>query len=294
MKIVLLGKLGQVGFELKRALSPFGQIVAPDRQELQLSNLKAVNDFVNQVKPDVIVNAAAWTNVDGAETERELAHRLNAELPRVLAKYARDNDCKLVHYSSDYVYPGTGTQAWSEESKTNPINYYGVTKLDGDQAIVDSVSDYLIFRTSWVYSARRNNFMKTMLRLAEFKQDLSIIDDQIGSPTTARLIAQTTVLALRSQLKAGIYNLATKGHISWYQFAKAIFNKAESFNFNSVLEKVNSIPTEEYPTPAKRPLNSRMNTSKLERALDITLPSWEDELVDTLEEYLEKKWKVLS
>ncbi|MGM7448760.1 dTDP-4-dehydrorhamnose reductase [Idiomarina sp. ST20R2A10] len=289
MKILLLGRSGQVGFELKRALSPFGQIVVPDRQELDLSKLDAVDDFVNKAKPNVIVNAAAWTNVDGAEIETESAYRLNAELPRLLASCAKATSSKLVHYSSDYVYPGTGNQEWSEESETSPSNYYGLTKLEGDQAIIESGADYLIFRTSWVYSARRNNFMKTMLRLAESKKELSIINDQIGSPTTARLIAQTTVLALRSQLKTGIYNLAAQGHISWYRFAEAIFNKAEFFDFNSALEKINSIPTKEYPTPAKRPLNSRMNVSKLESALNITMPSWEDELADTLEEYLEKK-----
>ncbi|RUO76947.1 dTDP-4-dehydrorhamnose reductase [Idiomarina seosinensis] len=289
MKILLLGKSGQVGFELKRALSPLGQIAAPNRQELDLSDSDAVSDFVNKTKPNVIVNAAAWTNVDAAETEKELAYKLNAELPRLLANCAKAVGSKLVHYSSDYVYPGTGTQAWSEESETNPLNYYGMTKHDGDQTIVDSGSDYLIFRTSWVYSARRNNFMKTMLRLAESKKELSIINDQVGSPTTARLIAQTTVLALRSNLQAGVYNLAAKGHISWYQFAKAIFNQVEVLNFNSSIERMNAIPTEDYPTPAKRPLNSRMNTSKLESALDITLPSWKDELSDTLEEYLERK-----
>lgn len=289
MKILLLGKSGQVGFELKRALSPVGKIVAPGKEELDLSNLDAVYGFANKTQPDVIVNAAAWTDVDGAETNRNSAFRLNTLIPAVLANYARENHCKLVHYSSDYVYPGTGTQAWSEESETSPLNYYGETKLDGDQAIVDSGSDYQIFRTSWVYSARRNNFMKTMLRLAESKQELSIINDQIGSPTTARLIAQTTVLALRGQLTAGIYNLAAQGHISWYQFAKAIFDRAGLFNFNSGLERVNSISTEEYPTPAQRPLNSRMNISKLESALGITLPNWEDELADTLEEYLEQK-----
>ncbi|MBJ7265749.1 dTDP-4-dehydrorhamnose reductase [Idiomarina abyssalis] len=289
MKILLLGKSGQVGFELKRALSPFGDIVAPNRYELDLAKLDAVNDFVNKTKPDVIVNAAAWTDVDGAEVNKNSALRLNTILPTLLATYAKEKQCKLVHYSSDYVYPGTGTQAWSEESQTNPINYYGVTKLDGDQAIEDSETDYLIFRTSWVYSARRNNFMKTMLRLAESKRELGIIDDQIGSPTTARLIAQTTVLALHSNLKAGVYNLAAKGYISWHKFAESIFSKAKLFDFDSALEKVNAIPTQDYPTPAKRPLNSRMNVSKLESALNITMPSWEDELADTLEEYLEKK-----
>jgi len=288
MKILLLGKSGQVGFELKRSLSLLGDIVAPNRHELDLEKLDAVNDFVNKTKPDVIVNAAAWTDVDGAETNKNLTLRLNTVLPALLATYAKENQCKLVHYSSDYVYPGTGTQAWSEESKTSPINYYGVTKLESDQAIENSGSDYLIFRTSWVYSARRNNFMKTMLRLAESKRELSIIDDQIGSPTTARLIAQTTVLALHSNLKTGVYNLAAKGHVSWHQFAESIFTKAKLFDFDSVLEKINAIPTREYPTPAKRPLNSRMNVSKLESALNITIPSWEDELADTLEEYLEK------
>lgn len=289
MRILLLGKSGQVGFELKRTLSPLGYIIAPSRSDLELINLGAVRDFLDAEKPSLIVNAAAWTDVDGSEENQELAYRLNTLLPKVLVDYSNTNRCKLVHYSSDYVYPGTGIEPWSEESDTRPVNYYGETKLKGDQVIVGGCSDYLIFRTSWVYSARRNNFMKTMLHLAESKKELSIINDQVGSPTTARLIAQTTLLALQGQLSKGVYNLSAKGQISWYQFAKAIFDEAELLGFHSALQKVSPISTAGYPTIAERPRNSRMDTSKIENALGVTLPSWENELINTLEEYLEKK-----
>lgn len=289
MDILLLGKSGQIGFELKRTLAPLGKIKAPSSAELDLTDTAVVDRYLIDIAPSVIVNAAAWTNVDGAESEPEVAYQLNTQLPRAIANYCKKNDCKVVHYSSDYVYPGSGKEEWLESSDTHPVNYYGQTKLEGDNAIIESDANYLIFRTSWVYSARRNNFMKTMLRLAETKKELSIINDQIGAPTTARLIAQTTALSLYGNLEKGVYNLATKGEVSWCQFAKEIFKKASLRGKSFALESVSSIPTTEYPTPAPRPLNSRLNTSKLESALGIKLPFWEDELADTLEEYLEEK-----
>ncbi|MBR9868184.1 MAG: dTDP-4-dehydrorhamnose reductase [Oceanospirillales bacterium] len=291
MNIVLLGKTGQVGFELHRTLSPLGRIDAPSRSELDLMSELAVNDYLISRKPDLIVNAAAWTAVDDAEEYQAEAQRLNAELPAQLALYAVDRNIRLVHYSTDYVYPGTGTLPWVETSPTGPLSVYGKTKLAGDHAVEHSGADYLIFRICWVYSARGNNFMKTMLRLAKSKTELNIVADQIGTPTPARLIAQVSTLAVRDELKCGIYQLASKGETSWYGFATEIFNQAVQMGETLLLTQDNarSINTLNYPTPARRPANSRMNVNKLENALNIELPDWQSQLTITLAEYLEKK-----
>lgn len=282
MHILLLGKTGQAGFELHRTLSPLGLIIAPGRQELDLTNEQAVDNYLAQKKPNLIVNAAAWTAVDAAETQQAGAQRLNAGLPAQLAQYAAANNARLLHYSSDYVYPGTGTAPWQETSTTGPLSVYGQTKLEGDEAIQKSGADHLIFRTSWVYGTRSNNFMKTMLRLAESKTELSIVADQIGAPTPARLIAQVTALAIHSKLESGLYHLAPTGETSWQGFAKEIFCLAGKNT------KANPIPTRDYPTPAKRPMNSRMDMTKLQQALNIQLPDWQSQLALTLNEYLEK------
>jgi len=282
VNILLLGKTGQVGFELHRTLSPLGTITAPSREELNLMDEQAVSQFLARIKPNLIVNAAAWTAVDAAEDQQVDAEGLNAGLPKQLAKYAAANNARLVHYSSDYVYPGTGETPWQETSPTGPLSHYGKTKLQGDQTIEQSGADYLIFRTSWVYSARGNNFMKTMLRLAQSKTELNIVADQIGAPTPARLIAQVTTLAIHSPLVKGIYHLAPQGEASWQGFAKEIFRLA---GHNTT---ANPISTSDYPTPATRPLNSRMEVTKLERALNIQLPTWQSQLALTLNEYLEQ------
>ncbi|WP_417522027.1 dTDP-4-dehydrorhamnose reductase [Marinobacter sp.] len=281
MNILLLGKTGQVGFELHRTLSPLGTISAPSREDLNLLDEQAVDQFLANTKPSLIVNAAAWTAVDAAENQQVEAQRLNAGLPAQLARYAVANNARLVHYSSDYVYPGTGTNPWQETSSTGPLSVYGQTKLEGDQAIQSSGADHLIFRTSWVYSARGNNFMKTMLRMAESKTELNIVADQIGAPTPARLIAQVTALAVHSTLEVGLYHLAPTGETSWQGFAKEIFR------LGGKNTKANPIPTSDYPTPATRPLNSRMDTTKLQQALNIQLPDWQSQVALTLNEYLE-------
>ena len=291
MTSLLLGKTGQVGFELHRTLSPLGAIIAPTRAELDLMDEQAVNACLASTKPDLIINAAAWTAVDAAEDQPGEAERLNTGLPAQLAAYARAEKIRFVHYSSDYVYPGTGETPWKENSPTDPVSHYGKTKLAGDQAIEQSGADHLIFRTSWVYSARGNNFMKTMLRLAHSKTELKIVADQIGAPTPARLIAQVTTLALHNQLESGLYHLAPKGETSWYGFAREIFDMAghagEALTIAN--SNVHPIPTADYPTPAPRPLNSRMDVTKLEHALNIQLPDWQNQLAVTLTEYLEKE-----
>jgi dTDP-4-dehydrorhamnose reductase len=303
MNIFITGGNGQVGFELQRQFAPFGTILAPTRQELDLTNADAVEAYLAKHQPGLILNAAAYTAVDKAESEPQQAKRLNAELPAQLAEYAAKQGIHLVHYSTDYVYPGNGEPPWQEDSPTGPLSVYGQTKLEGDEAVAKSGANYLIFRTSWVYAARGNNFMKTMLRLGREREALNIVNDQIGAPTPARLIAQATALAftthdsrftthhspLTIHIPSGIYHLAPRGETSWHGFACEIFEQARKAGETLAIKPQGAagIPTAEYPTPAQRPLNSRMNLSKLEAALGVTLPTWQAQLGLTLKEYLE-------
>lgn len=288
MRILVTGANGQVGFELERQLSLLGEVLAPNRQALDLADERAVAHWLDTYRPELIVNAAAFTAVDRAESEPQQARRLNAGLPAQLAAYAAERAVPLVHYSSDYVYPGHGTQPWLESSETAPLSVYGRTKLEGDQAIEASGCRHLIFRTSWVYSARGNNFMRTMLRLGHGREALSIVADQIGAPTPARLIAQVTSLALEKQIPTGIYHLAPRGETSWHGFANEIFRLAALHGETLAIVPANvaAIPTEDFPTPAKRPLNSRLSLGKLETALDCELPEWQQQLRLTLQEIL--------
>lgn len=304
MNIFITGGNGQVGFELQRQFAPFGTILAPTRQELDLTNAEAVNVYLEKHQPGLILNAAAYTAVDKAESEPEQAKRLNAKLPAQLADYAAMQGIPLVHYSTDYVYPGNGEKPWQEDSLTGPLSIYGQTKLEGDDAVVSSGAKHLIFRTSWVYAARGNNFMKTMLRLGREREALNIVSDQIGAPTPARLIAQITALACTNHhspstthhslftinIPQGIYHLAPRGETSWHGFASEIFKTARGLGEELAIapEGVTGISTAEYPTPAKRPLNSRMALSKLENSLGITMPTWKSQLGLTLREYLDQ------
>ncbi|SEQ95404.1 dTDP-4-dehydrorhamnose reductase [Amphritea atlantica] len=294
MNILVTGGSGQVGFELQRSLAIFGRVDAPDRQHLNLEDLDQVAAYLEATKPGLIVNAAAWTAVDKAETEQDSARIVNADLPAVLAGYAARNNIWLIHYSSDYVYPGNGTTPWSETDQTAPLSVYGKTKLLGDDNIAASGCHYMIFRTSWVYSARGNNFMKTMLRLGAEREQLSIVNDQWGVPTPARLIAEITALAVsRSQQMAsqgsGIYHLAPSGETNWCRFAESIFALAREEGFKLKVAQVTGIPTSDYPTPASRPLNSRLSLEQIERELGIIMPDWYSQLQMTLEEYLSLK-----
>ena len=297
MNILITGGNGQVGFELQRQFAIFGNVIAPTRSELDLTDAQAVDTYLAEHKPALILNAAAYTTVDKAESEPEQAKRLNAELPAQLAQYAAQNGITLVHYSSDYVYPGNGVTPWQEDSPTAPLSIYGQTKLEGDEAIVESGANHLIFRTSWVYAARGNNFMKTMLRLGREREALSIVNDQIGAPTPAHLIAQVTALAftprdslLTPHIPQDIYHLAPRGETSWHGFACEIFSQASKAGQELAITLKNTagIPTSDYPTPAKRPLNSRMSLAKIEAVLGVTLPHWQSQLALTLSEYCEK------
>ncbi|MGB0663331.1 MAG: dTDP-4-dehydrorhamnose reductase [Pontibacterium sp.] len=292
MKIFLTGSSGQVGFELLRDLSTIGVVTAPSRQELDLSDTAAVSSFLEQLQPDLIVNPAAWTAVDAAEGNEVGATLLNQSLPEALSLYAKQQQTPIIHFSTDYVYPGNGDSPWSEESETGPLSIYGRTKLAGDNTIKQSGVPHLIFRTSWVYAARGNNFLRTMLRLGMERESLSVVNDQIGAPTPARLISCITLLAatrlLSNTIETGTYHLVTNGYTSWHGFAKEIFQQVQGrlpLSIDPVA--LQGIPSSEYPTPATRPLNSRLDVSKLEAALGIQMPTWQSQLKLTLDEYLQ-------
>lgn len=288
MKILITGGSGQVGFELQRTLALFGEILAPSQAELELTDLSAVSQYLKLQQPDLIVNAAAHTAVDKAESEPELAYLLNTELPKLFADYSRDHDSWLVHFSTDYVYDGSGTAPREETAATAPLSVYGASKLAGDQAIQNSGSLYFIFRTSWVYGSRGHNFVKTMLRLGAERETLNIVNDQIGAPTTARLIAEVTAQAVaqRHVNKQGLYHLTCVGECSWHTFAQEIFKQAscKGIPLKISLENVFGIPTSQYPTPAKRPLNSRLKVNKLEQQFNLKLPDWKEQLALVLAE----------
>ncbi|WP_116473696.1 dTDP-4-dehydrorhamnose reductase [Zobellella maritima] len=296
MHILLLGKNGQVGWELQRALAPLGRLTALDRHATEycgdLAKPEGLKQSIRALKPDVIVNAAAYTAVDKAESEPEQARQINADSVAVLAQEAEALGAWLVHYSTDYVFNGTGTTAWREDDVTGPLNVYGASKLAGEQAMVQQCSRYLIFRTSWVYAARGNNFAKTMLRLARERTELKVINDQVGAPTGAELIADTTAQALRIAMQkptlAGIYHLAAAGETSWHDYAAFVFEQARQSGVTLTLQQLQPIPTSVYPTPATRPLNSRLDCSRLEAAFDLQLPPWQQGVSRMLNEFLEQ------
>jgi dTDP-4-dehydrorhamnose reductase len=282
LRVLLTGKTGQVGFELQRALAAIGQVVAFDRSELDLSSVDAIRARVREVRPQIIVNAAAYTAVDKAEAEPEPAMRINGVAPGIMADEARRLGAILVHYSTDYVFDGTKKEPYVEDDPPNPVSGYGRSKLAGEQAIAASGAPHLIFRTSWVYAARGQNFVRTMLRLGRERGELRIVDDQVGAPTWARFIAEATAQVLR-QLgdghqaignRAGIYNLTATGAVSWHGFASAIFAEAKA-HLGMTPPKLIPISTAEYPLPARRPANSCLDNSKLTRTFGLTPPRWE-------------------
>lgn len=293
MKILLLGKDGQVGWELQRALAPLGELIALGRQGESdlcgdLADLDGLRKSIRCLQPDVIVNAAAYTAVDKAESEPELAHLINALASQVMAEEMRALNGWLVHYSTDYVFDGSGTAPWSETDQQAPLNQYGQSKLQGEQAIQQSGCQHLIFRTSWVYAARGNNFAKTMLRLAAEREQLNVIDDQIGAPTGAELLADVTAHALRQSLAhpqlSGLYHLAATGETSWCGYARYVIEQARSLGAVLAVQNIEPILTTAYPTPAKRPHNSRLDTSKVSRCFALQLPDWQSGVSRMLKE----------
>ena len=297
MKILLLGRNGQVGWELQRSLGVLGKLVAlghdsahnPDQLCGDFSNLAGLTDTVRRVAPDVIVNAAAYTAVDKAEAEPELARTVNALAPGVLAAEARKLGAWLVHYSTDYVFDGSGSHPWCETHATGPLSIYGKTKLEGEQQVA-TCNKHLIFRTSWVYAARGGNFAKTMLRLAGERETLTVIDDQIGAPTSAELLADVTahalVKAMRQPELAGLYHCVASGETSWHDYARYVLAQAQALDWplKAGPEQVAATATANYPTPAKRPLNSRLDTTRLQVAFGLDLPHWQQGVSRMLQE----------
>jgi dTDP-4-dehydrorhamnose reductase len=302
MKILLFGKGGQVGWELQRSLAPLGELVALDFDSTNycgdFTDLTGLVDTVKAIKPDVIVNSGAHTAVDKAQSEPGLVRTLNALAPGVLAKEAASMGVWLVHYSTDYVFDGSGSTPWLETDTPAPLNVYGRTKLEGEQLIQASGCEHLIFRTSWVYGARGGNFAKTMLKLAQEREVLKVINDQIGAPTGAELLADITAHAIRQAntkpaiaVPSGIYHLVAEGEVSWFDYASHVvaFAKKSPVAAKIIANSIEAVPTTSFPTPAQRPLNSRLNTAKLQATFGVRLPNWKHGVERMLTEYIEKQ-----
>ena len=304
MKILLLGKNGQVGWELQRALQPLGEVIALDRNINEqgdcgdVSNFEQINQTIAHIQPNIIINATAYTAVDKAESEQLQNDLINHLAVKNLAEQCQEIDALLVHYSTDYVFNGMGEKPWQEDDNTAPVNSYGQAKRDGEIAIEKTGVKFLNFRTSWVYASRGKNFIKTMLGLAATKERLTIINDQHGVPTSAELIADVTAQALRYYLlkdesvKAslwGHYHLVPTGVTTWYDYAKLIFNLAEQQGEKLMIQHVEPILTSNYPTPAKRPLNSRLNNEKIQARFELQLPDWKHGVAYTVTELLNKE-----
>ena len=288
-RILLIGKNGQVGWELRRALAPLAQVIPVDYPEIDLTDSAAIRKFISEVRPGWIVNAAAYTAVDKAESEPELALRINGLAPGILAEEAKRIQARLIHYSTDYVFDGRKATAYDESDAPNPLSVYGQSKLAGDQAVQQVDGDYLIFRLSWVYGARGQNFMRTMMRLAREREQLRVVSDQTGAPTWSRMIAEATALVVnhvvrRDDMKSykGVYHLSASGSTSWHGFTERIVALMPQANVKC--RQVEPIATSEYPTPARRPANSVLSCAKLERTFGLRLPDWEESLKLVLEE----------
>ena len=301
MKILLLGKNGQVGWELQRALQPLGEVIALDRHINDqgdcgdVSNFEQINQTIARIQPNIVINATAYTAVDKAESEQLQNDLINHLAVKNLAEQCKDINALLVHYSTDYVFDGSGDAPWQEDNSTAPVNSYGQAKRDGEIAIEKTGVKFLNFRTSWVYASRGKNFIKTMLGLAATKEHLTIINDQHGVPTSAELIADVTAQALRYYLlkdesvKAslwGHYHLVPTGVTTWYDYAELIFNLAEQQGEKLMIQHVEPILTSNYPTPAKRPLNSRLNNEKIQLNFELQLPDWKQGVAYTVAELL--------
>jgi dTDP-4-dehydrorhamnose reductase len=287
MKILLLGSCGQVGWELRRSLAPLGSITALSRGGAgplrgDLTHLDALAHTVRSLRPDVIVNAAAYTAVDRAEADAGTAEAVNSAAPELLAQEARRIDAWLVHYSTDYVFDGAGERPWSETDTPSPLNVYGATKLKGEVAIQASGCRHLILRTSWVYASRGQNFLRTVLRLAQERDTLQMVADQIGAPTGAELLADLTAHAIAATVlapeQAGVYHVAAAGEASWYDFAGFVVERAvvHGFTLRTSRQAIEPVPSERFAMAARRPKNSRLNCDKFARTFDLYLPSWQE------------------
>lgn len=284
-KILLTGKNGQVGWELQRTLSPLGQVFAYDRQTLDLQHPHAISQLIRELKPDLIVNAAAYTAVDQAENDQAAAHAINAIAPGIMAEEAKKCGAIFIHYSTDYVFNGYNTKPYQEDEAPNPLNSYGKTKWEGEHAIRQVSGQHVILRTSWVYGTRGKNFLLTMLRLGKERDLLKIVHDQIGAPTWSRSIAQTTAHMVNrifnrddQQNIWGTYHMTSGGHTSWYGFAEEIFHLCKMSQKEAKVPLLQPIETKEYPTPAKRPQYSILSNQKLAKQFQLAIPHWKEDL----------------
>jgi dTDP-4-dehydrorhamnose reductase len=295
MRILLFGGNGQVGTELQRTLAPLGELVVATREggpsgagasiRADFDAPQSLPAVIDAVAPDVVVNAAAYTAVDRAETERDRAFKANAESPAVIAQACAARDARLVHYSTDYVFDGAGTRPYREDDPVDPLGVYGASKLAGEQAIRDSGARHMVLRTAWVYAAHGHNFLRTMLRLASDRDELRVVDDQVGTPTPAALIADVTAQLLRaSPARSGTWHLTATGRTSWHGFAEAIFAQAMARGLLARAPRVTPIRSAEYPTPAVRPAWSVLDTTRLQSDFGIALPPWQDGLGSVLDE----------
>lgn len=297
MKFLLLGRNGQVGFELRRALAPLGEVAAFDFPACDLTVPDSIRGIINAVAPQVIINAAAYTAVDTAEASPQLARAINAAAPGIIGAEAKRLGARVIHYSTDYVYDGTKTTPYLENDETNPLGVYGLTKRDGDIALVESGAEHFIFRTSWVFGAHGANFVKTVLRLGAERDKLNVVADQFGAPTSAALLADATAHAVAqlrwrnpADIASGVYHLAAAGETSWHGFAQAILRGGVSrrLTFKMKPETVRAISTSEYPLPAKRPANSRLDTTRFRETFGLTLPPWQAGLDHVLDQLIVK------
>lgn len=294
LRFFITGANGQLGFELQRALAPLGDVAACGRDACDLSNPDSIRSAIRAAKPDVLFSAGAYTAVDKAESEPDLACAVNATAPGILGEEAAKLGALVIHYSTDYVFDGTKLSAYSEEDATNPLGVYGKTKLEGEKSLAASGAAHLIFRTSWVFGAHGKNFLKTILRLASTRDELRIVADQFGAPTGAALLADASAHIAaryrrdgRENFPLGLYHLTASGETSWHSFARHIVARAVAANspIQATPERILPIATPEYPTPAARPANSRLNTSKFRNAFGLHLPDWShgvDQVLDVL------------
>jgi dTDP-4-dehydrorhamnose reductase len=291
-RILLFGANGQLGQALQSALQAYGEVLIPPRAESDFTQPDAIVEAAARAQPDLIFNAAAYTQVDRAESEPERAQQINADTPRRLAEVAAQQGIPLIHYSTDYVFDGRKAGAYSEQDAPHPLSQYGASKLAGDQAVLSSSPHHVVVRTSWVYSAVGANFVKTMLRLGQERDQLRVVDDQYGAPTSAARIAEHSVAlglgVAQGRYSGGLYNLTAAGRTSWHGFAQAILRHAEQAGLPLRLhpEDILAIPTEDYPLPAVRPKNSQLNCTHVQQTLGITLPDWSSDLVTVMETLL--------
>jgi len=280
LKILLTGREGQVGWELQRSLVALGDVVATNRHELDLRDSTAIRRTVREARPDIIVNAAAYTAVDNAESERDIATQVNGIAPAILAEQAKLLGALLVHYSTDYVFDGSKQAPYTEEDRPNPLSVYGRTKLDGEQAVAASKCRHLIFRTSWVYGPRGRNFLLAILKAAREKPELRVVDDQFGAPTSSAAIAEATARVLRAGGPEGLYHMSASGRTTWFNFAQAILRKV------AIATPVVPIRSDQYPAKAIRPRNSVLDNARLKQAFGVSLPGWESQLEQVMGQVL--------